>query len=59
LQQAAERNLETIRSVDPELAALYADGIAQALRYFEGEHTDVSEPASPNHLGPQMNADKR
>ena len=48
LNQAAERGFETIRSLDSDLAALYADGIAQALRYFEGEHANLSELASPS-----------
>jgi predicted short-subunit dehydrogenase-like oxidoreductase (DUF2520 family) len=35
LQLSIGRDLDTIRSVDPKLAALYADGVEQALRYFE------------------------
>ena len=35
LQLSIARDLDTIRSVDPRLAALYADGVEQALRYFE------------------------
>jgi hypothetical protein len=29
------RDLDTIRGVDTRLAATYADGVEQALRYFE------------------------
>jgi hypothetical protein len=53
LHQAAERGLETIRSANADLAALYADGIAQALRYFEGEHADLNELASPSAADPK------
>ncbi len=35
LRLSISRDLDTIRSVDPKLAALYADGVEQALRYFE------------------------
>jgi hypothetical protein len=35
LRLSIARDLETIRGVDPSLAALYADGVEQALRYFE------------------------
>lgn len=35
LRLSIARDLDTIRSVDPKLAALYADGVEQALRYFE------------------------
>jgi hypothetical protein len=35
LRLSIARDLETIRGVDPRLAALYADGVEQALRYFE------------------------
>jgi hypothetical protein len=35
LRLSITRDLDTIRGVDPKLAALYADGVAQALRYFE------------------------
>ncbi len=35
LHRAVERDLEIIRSVDPRLAILYAEGIEQALSYFE------------------------
>jgi hypothetical protein len=35
LRMSIARDLDTIRSVDPRLAALYADGVEQALRYFE------------------------
>jgi predicted short-subunit dehydrogenase-like oxidoreductase (DUF2520 family) len=35
LQLSIARDLDTIRGVDPKLAALYADGVEQALRYFE------------------------
>ena len=35
LRLSIARDLDTIRSVDPRLAALYADGVDQALRYFE------------------------
>ena len=35
LRLSIARDLDTIRGVDPRLAALYADGVEQALRYFE------------------------
>jgi hypothetical protein len=35
LRLSIARDLDTIRGVDPKLAALYADGVEQALRYFE------------------------
>jgi hypothetical protein len=35
LQLSISRDLDTIRGVDPRLAALYTDGVEQALRYFE------------------------
>ena len=35
LRMSIARDLDTIRGVDPKLAALYADGVEQALRYFE------------------------
>jgi hypothetical protein len=35
LRLSVARDLDTIRSVDPRLAALYADGVEQAVRYFE------------------------
>jgi hypothetical protein len=35
LRESIARDLDTIRSVDPRLALLYADGVDQALRYFE------------------------
>jgi hypothetical protein len=35
LRTSIARDLETIRSADPKLAALYSDGVEQALRYFE------------------------
>jgi hypothetical protein len=35
LRLSLARDLDTIRGVDPRLAALYADGVAQALGYFE------------------------
>ena len=35
LQLSVGRDLDTIRSVDARLAALYQDGVDQALRYFE------------------------
>jgi hypothetical protein len=35
LRLSISRDLDTIRGVDPKLAALYADGVEQALRYFE------------------------
>jgi predicted short-subunit dehydrogenase-like oxidoreductase (DUF2520 family) len=35
LRVSIVRDLDTIRVVDPRLAALYADGVEQALRYFE------------------------
>jgi len=35
LRLSVARDLDTIRGVDPKLAALYADGVEQALRYFE------------------------
>jgi hypothetical protein len=34
LRLSIARDLDTIRSVDPKLAALYADGVELALRYF-------------------------
>lgn len=37
LRQSIARDLDTIRAVDPKLAALYSSGIDQALRYFDGE----------------------
>ena len=35
LRLSIARDLDTIRGVDPKLAVLYADGVEQALRYFE------------------------
>ena len=35
LRLSIARDLDTIRGVDPKLAALYADGVDQALRYFD------------------------
>lgn len=35
LRLSIARDLDTIRGVDPKLAAIYADGVEQALRYFE------------------------
>jgi hypothetical protein len=35
LRLSISRDLDTIRGVDPRLAALYTDGVEQALRYFE------------------------
>lgn len=35
LRLSIARDLDTIRGVDPKLAALYSNGIEQALRYFE------------------------
>lgn len=35
LRRAFDRDLKTIRAVDPRLAALYAEGIDTALRYFD------------------------
>ena len=35
LRLSIRRDLDTIRGVDPRLAALYTDGVEQALRYFE------------------------
>jgi hypothetical protein len=35
LRLSIARDLDTIRGVDPRLAALYADGVEQALGYFE------------------------
>jgi hypothetical protein len=35
LRLTIARDIDTIRGVDPQLAALYADGVEQALRYFE------------------------
>lgn len=35
LRLSIARDLDTIRGVDPRLAALYADGVDQALRYFD------------------------
>lgn len=35
LRLSVARDLDTIRGVDPRLASLYADGVEQALRYFE------------------------
>ncbi len=35
LRLSISRDLDTIRGTDPKLAALYADGVDQALRYFE------------------------
>jgi hypothetical protein len=35
LRVSIGRDLDTIRGVDPKVAALYADGVEQALRYFE------------------------
>ena len=35
LRLSIARDLDAIRGVDPKLAALYADGVEQALRYFE------------------------
>lgn len=35
LRLSIARDLDTIRGVDPRLAALYADGVEQALSYFE------------------------
>ncbi len=35
LRLSISRDLDTIRGVDPRLAGLYADGVQQALRYFE------------------------
>jgi hypothetical protein len=35
LRLSISRDLDTIRGVDPRLAALYADGVELALRYFE------------------------
>jgi predicted short-subunit dehydrogenase-like oxidoreductase (DUF2520 family) len=35
LRLSIARDLDTIRGVDPKLAALYADGVEQALHYFE------------------------
>ncbi len=35
LRLSITRDLDTIREVDPRLAALYAAGVEQALRYFE------------------------
>jgi predicted short-subunit dehydrogenase-like oxidoreductase (DUF2520 family) len=37
LRHALDRDIETIREADAHLAALYASGIAQALRYFDGD----------------------
>jgi predicted short-subunit dehydrogenase-like oxidoreductase (DUF2520 family) len=37
LRGSLARDLETIREADASLAALYASGIAQALRYFDAE----------------------
>jgi len=35
LRLSIARDLDTIRRADPKLAALYADGVEQALRYFQ------------------------
>jgi hypothetical protein len=35
LRLSIARDLDTIRAADPRLAALYSDGVEQALRYFE------------------------
>jgi hypothetical protein len=35
LRLSIARDLDTIRAADPRLAALYADGVEQALLYFE------------------------
>jgi hypothetical protein len=35
LRLSITNDLDTIRGVDPRLAALYSDGVEQALRYFE------------------------
>jgi hypothetical protein len=35
LRLSIAHDLDTIRGVDPKLATLYADGVEQALRYFE------------------------
>jgi hypothetical protein len=35
LRLSVARDLDTIRGVDSKLAALYAEGVEQALRYFE------------------------
>jgi hypothetical protein len=35
LRMSIVRDLDTIRGVDPRLAVIYADGVEQALRYFE------------------------
>jgi|HubBroStandDraft_4_1064222.scaffolds.fasta_scaffold85714_2 predicted short-subunit dehydrogenase-like oxidoreductase (DUF2520 family) len=37
LRLSIARDLDTIHGVDPKLAALYANGVEQALRYFEPE----------------------
>jgi hypothetical protein len=37
LRLSIAHDLDTIRSADPKLAAIYAEGVAQALRYFEHE----------------------
>ncbi len=39
LRAALARDLEMIREADTHLAALYASGIAQALRYFDGDQS--------------------
>ncbi len=40
LRGSLDRDLEKIRDTDPPLAALYASGVAQALRYFEGDQIE-------------------
>ena len=49
LRLSVTRDLDTIRGVDPKLAALYAEGVEQALRYFEplsGPRKDARKRAS-------------
>jgi len=37
LTNALDRDIDTIRSIDPRLAALYEAGVGQALNYFENK----------------------
>ena len=47
LRLSIARDLDTIRGVDPKLAALYAEGVEQALRYFDPGNDNRKRASSP------------
>jgi hypothetical protein len=56
LRLSVARDLDTIRGVDPKLAALYAEGVDQALRYFDPARKNTPNDTRKRASSPTVQA---